>query len=361
MNILKIALIPVMFLFQVGSVKSQSNNFKNFIEEYLVTFPVNSEIAIGIIDGNNKYKMGYRNENGKLVSINNESTLFEIGSISKVFTSALLMKEVERNTMSLDDPIQKHLTFRIKNDSFQNETLKVIHLITHTSGLRKNPLTSYKGYSNYLRKFDLDFIPGKTWEYNNLTIGLIGTLTAGKSHSSWDSLLRENILKPLGMKNTYASRNETPKINRVLCVNKKGEISDCYFHNVKSFQRPNGGIISNIDDMMKWLEANMDKKGLDSNMHFIHSSHDPLADTISIPWFQKYRATQGIGWWHYRTNSNNRIICHGGNMPSQTSFIAFDKVKDRGIVILTNVDGRALMNEDKIMKTTDLAIRLLEQ
>jgi hypothetical protein len=46
-------------------------------------------------------------------------------------------------------------------------------------------------------------------------------------------------------------------------------------------------------------------------------------------------------------------------MPTQTSFIAFDKIKRRGIVILTNVDGRTLMNDDKIMKTTDLAIRVL--
>jgi hypothetical protein len=46
-------------------------------------------------------------------------------------------------------------------------------------------------------------------------------------------------------------------------------------------------------------------------------------------------------------------------MPAQTSFIAFDKEKNRGIIILTNVDGQALMNDDKIMKTTDLSIRIL--
>jgi hypothetical protein len=46
-------------------------------------------------------------------------------------------------------------------------------------------------------------------------------------------------------------------------------------------------------------------------------------------------------------------------MPVQTSFIAFDKMKNRGIIVLTNVSGRALMNDEKIMKTTDLAIRVL--
>ena len=89
-------------------------------------------------------------------------------------------------------------------------------------------------------------------------------------------------------------------------------------------------------------------------------THAPLGDTILIPWFSKYKATQGIGWWHYRTDTNNRIICHGGNMPAQTSFIAFDKDKNRAIIILTNASGKALMNDEKIMRTTDLAIGVLE-
>jgi hypothetical protein len=46
-------------------------------------------------------------------------------------------------------------------------------------------------------------------------------------------------------------------------------------------------------------------------------------------------------------------------MPAQTSFMAFDKEKSRGIIILVNVDGRTLMNEEKMMKTTDLSIRVL--
>ena len=296
---------------------------------------------------------------GKLIPVKNESTLFEIGSITKVFTSALLMKEVIRKTITLNDPIQKHLTFKIKQDSYQNQSLTVLHLITHTSGLKKNPLMSHKRYCNYLKGFELTYIPGKNWEYNNLAVGLVGELAAEKNKTTWDISLRENILVPLEMHNTYSNLDEAPKTNRVQCSNKKGAKGDCYFHKMESFQWPDGGIISNIDDMMKWLQANLKKENLNSDLDFIHDSHDPLADTISIPWFPKYKAAQGIGWWHYRTDENNRIICHGGNMPSQTSFIAFDKEKNRGVIILTNVNGGAILMDDKIMKTTDLAVRIL--
>ena len=356
----KIAVALFLILFQVQLAKSQSPQFQTFIEEYLTSFPNNTEIAIGIIDGNNSYKIGYRLENGKLIPVKNESTLFEIGSITKVFTSSLLMKEVKSNMIALNDPIQKHLTFKIKQDSYQNQPLTILHLVTHTSGLKKNPLMSYKRYCSYLKGFELTYTPGKNWEYNNLTFGLVGELAGEKNRTSWDVSLKENILIPLDMNNTYTNLTEAPKINRVQCTSKKGTKGDCYFHKMGSFQWPDGGIISNIEDMTKWLKVNLQSESLNPDLNFIYDSHNSLADTISIPWFSKYKATQGIGWWHYRTTSNNRIICHGGNMPAQTSFIAFDKAKGRGIIILTNVDGRSLMNDDKIMKTTDLSIRVLE-
>jgi CubicO group peptidase (beta-lactamase class C family) len=355
----KISVVLLATLLQMHLAASQSPQFQTFIEEYLTSFPNNAEIAIGIIDGDRIYKMGYRLENGKVIPVKNESTLFEIGSITKVFTSALLMREVRNNNIALSDPIQKHLKVKIKQDTYQNQSLIILHLITHTSGLKRNPLMGYKRYSHYLKGFELDYVPGKKWEYNNLTVALAGKLAADKSNTSWDVSLKENLIRPLNMNDTYTNLGEAPKANRVQCVNKRGEKGDCYFHRIGEFQWPNGGIISNIDDMMKWLQANLKKDNVSQDLGFIHDSHNPLADTISTAWFKKYNATQGIGWWHYRTDSNNRIICHGGNMPAQTSFIAFDKEKNRGIVVLTNVDGRTLMNDKKIMKTTDLSIRVL--
>lgn len=326
----RITIALLMTLFHVQLALCQSSPFQTFIEAYLTSFPNNAEIAIGIIDGDTAYKMGYRLENGKLTPVENESTLFEIGSITKVFTSALLMKEVTRGTISLNDPIQKHLTFKIKQDTYQNQPLTVLHLITHTSGLKRNPLMSYKRYCTYLKDFELTYTPGKNWEYNNLAVGLVGELAAEKNETSWEVSLKENLLEPLKMENTYSNLEEAPQMNRVQCTDKKGNKADCYFHKMESFQWPDGGIISNINDMMKWLKANLETETLNPELSFIHDAHDPLADTISTAWLKKYNATQGIGWWHFRTELNTRIICHGGNMPAQTSFMAFDKEKKQG-------------------------------
>ena len=155
-------------LFQVQLATSQSAPFQKLIEERFLSFPNNAEVAIGIVDGNNTYKLGYQVMDGKLIAVDNASTLYEIGSISKTFVAALLTNEIEKGTMSLEDPIQTHFYLEIKKDSYQGQTLSLLHLATHTSGLKKNPLTGYKRYSNYLSKVELDYVPGKNWEYNNM-------------------------------------------------------------------------------------------------------------------------------------------------------------------------------------------------
>ncbi|MEM9389762.1 MAG: serine hydrolase domain-containing protein, partial [Bacteroidota bacterium] len=219
--------------------------------------------------------------------------------------------------------------------------LSLLHLATHTSGLKKNPLTSYKRYSSYLSKVQLDYVPGKKWEYNNMGVSLLAELIAEKNNSSWSDVLRENILKPLEMTNTYSNMREASEACRVQCMQKNGTKGDCYFHKMGSFHWASGGIISNVDDMTKWLKANLNEK-VEPELAFIQNAHDPLGDTIAIQWFTRHRPTQGIVWWHYRGKSGRRIIGHAGEMPQQSSFMAMDKEKRRGIIILTNVNGSKL-------------------
>ncbi|MEM6360699.1 MAG: serine hydrolase [Bacteroidota bacterium] len=101
-------------LFQVQLATSQSAPFQKLIEERFLSFPNNAEVAIGMVDGNNTYKLGYQVMDGKLIAVDNASTLYEIGSISKTFVAALLTNEIEKGTMSLEDPIQTHFLFRNK-------------------------------------------------------------------------------------------------------------------------------------------------------------------------------------------------------------------------------------------------------
>ncbi len=302
---------------------SQTNKFQNYLADFLSSFPENTEVAIGIVDKDTVLKYGYRIKNGKPVTIQNSATLFEIGSISKTFTAALLMKEVEEGTMSLFDPIQKHFSSEIRQDTYQGETLSILHLATHTSGLKKNPLMSYKRYTHYLSKVELDYVPGLQWEYNNMGVSLLAKLIAEKNHTRWSNILKQNILITLEMNHTYSNIKEAPQENRVQCLKKNGSTGDCYFHKMDDFHWASGGIISNVDDMVKWIRANLDND-IQTDIAFVQKAHDPLKDTIKVQYFTRYNPTQGIIWQHYQGASENRIICHAGHKPQLSAFLAID-------------------------------------
>lgn len=270
------------------------------------------------------------------------------------------MNEVSKGTISLNDPIQDYLSFNIKKDSFQNEKLRIEHLVTHSSGLKRGPFMSFKRYANYLKRFELDYLPGITWEYNTLALALAGHIVIQKNQSSWTNLLNQKLLKPLRMTNTYANSAEAPKSNRMQCVNKKGKTIDCLFEVNDAFIWPSGAIVSNVDDMLIWLHANIDKESLDSDLHFIHATHDLLEETISIPLFKDVNATQEIVWWHLQMNENDHILYHGGTTPDHTTFIAFDKTKGNGVIVYTNIDWPIIRNENKTLKTSNLCLEILE-
>ena len=182
-------------------------------------------------------------------------------------------------------------------------------------------------------------------------------LLAEKNNSTWSDVLKENILKPLEMTNTYSNMREAPETGREQCETKNGTKGDCYFHKMGSFHWASGGIISNVDDMTKWLKANMGKN-IENDLNFIKNAHDPLADTTGVEFYTRYNPTQGIIWQHFRAESGNRIICHAGEMPQQSSFIAMDKEKKRGIIILTNVNGAKLFVNPQTPEMTNKKIVL---
>ncbi|MEM1409065.1 MAG: hypothetical protein AAGG59_19930 [Bacteroidota bacterium] len=88
-------------------------------------------------------------------------------------------------------------------------------------------------------------------------------------------------MKPLQINSTFSNIQQAPEVGRVQCIKKNGTRGDCYFHKMGSFHWPSGGIISNVDDMAKWLEANLNS-GFKPELASIQNTHDPLGDTIAI-------------------------------------------------------------------------------
>jgi CubicO group peptidase (beta-lactamase class C family) len=144
-----------------------------------------------------------------------KDTVFEIGSITKVFTALLLTDMIERREVALDDPVSKYLPPSVTVPARNGRAITLADLTTHTSGLPRvprnldsthleNPYATYDAAKLYafLAGYQLTRDPGAQWEYSNVGAGLLGHALACHAGMSYEQLVKTRILDPLGMMST---------------------------------------------------------------------------------------------------------------------------------------------------------------
>src|SRR5215475_5502971 len=141
----------------------------------------------------------------------NARTAFEIGSITKTMTAALLAEIIGRGEIGIDDPLAKLLPPGTNVPSFNGTSITVGNIVTHTSGLPSFPWWRTADMNNpyadvtepdllrALAATELTRTPGSQWEYSNFALMVLSYALAKHSGRDFETLLRERLLSPLGM------------------------------------------------------------------------------------------------------------------------------------------------------------------
>jgi len=172
-------------------------------------------IVVGVIGPEGRRVIAYGHlEKGDSRALDG-NTVFEIGSVTKVFTSLLLADMVQRGEVKLDDPVAKYLPANVKMPDRNGKAITLIDLATHTSGLPplpanfnpKDPTNPYADYSvdqlyQFLSSYQLTRDIGSQYQYSNLGGGLLGHVLARRAGTDYETLVRSRICDPLGMKDT---------------------------------------------------------------------------------------------------------------------------------------------------------------
>jgi D-alanyl-D-alanine-carboxypeptidase/D-alanyl-D-alanine-endopeptidase len=294
----------------------------------------NVGIVVAIINGYNVEYFNY----GKTAITNgtdvDQNSVFEIGSISKVFTTIILEDKIIKGELSLDDPISKYLPDTLIVPSSNDEVITLRHLATHTSGLPRmpsnfapkdmsNPFADYTNEKLYafLSGYQITSIGTKS-EYSNLGMGLLGHILELQSGKTFEELVVETIAKPLKMDYTAVTISESMATNLAKGHAGSTEVANWDFKSMAGA----GGLKSNANGMVKFIQANMGV--LDSDlynaMQLTHqSAFKDASNDFEI----------GLAW-HYE--DDNKIIWHNGQTGGYHSFAGFIKGTDKGVVILTN-------------------------
>ena len=188
---------------------------------------VDSKQAVGIVVATldhgrtNIYTAGSSGAPGVALDGNTE---FEIGSITKVFTASVLADMVAKGEVKLDDPVAKYLPTSVKIPTRNGRQITLLDLATQSSGLPRMPdnlhpkdeANPYADYTvdqmySFLSSYQLPRDIGSKYEYSNLGVGLLGHALALRAGKSYEDLVTERILRPLGMNDTRITLSPSMK------------------------------------------------------------------------------------------------------------------------------------------------------
>jgi D-alanyl-D-alanine-carboxypeptidase/D-alanyl-D-alanine-endopeptidase len=171
---------------------------------------VRERVAAGIMKDP---AVGVINAKGEVATFGPAEAVYEIGSITKVFTAVLLADMVERGEVALEDPVAKYLPKTVKVPERGGKQITLLDLVTHKSGLPRlpanlqpkdmgNPYADYTAENLYafLSGYTLPRDIGAQFEYSNLGMGLLGHALARRAGKEYGALVRERVMEPLGMK-----------------------------------------------------------------------------------------------------------------------------------------------------------------
>ena len=306
--------------------------------EYVGKRP-NAGLVIEVFQGGNRHISGFGRANSASANPPDGETMFEIGSVTKVFTAITLAKMAQDGAVRLDDPVSHHLPKEVAVPRKNGTEITLSHLATHTSGLprlpdnldsrvtdEQNPYANYQAADLYtnLASVRLSVEPGKKSDYSNYGFGLLGHILELKAGKSYEALVTETICAPLGMSNTVIKLSPEQKARLTPGHNPKGAIAPNWDFAALAGC---GAIRSDADDLLKFVAANL--KETDS----------PIAKALAEAQtfhFKKFSGGVGLGWQIEEPVEKQTLHWHNGGTGGYVSFVGFDRANQAGVVILSN-------------------------
>lgn len=319
------------------------------LDERIATRPGEGIVA-GVIDANGRRIVARGPAGGTAFDAR---TVFEIGSMTKVFTGLLLADMVARGEVSLDDPAERYLPEGAHMPRRDGRQITLRDLATHSSGLPRlpsnlapaDPANPYADYTEarlleFLGSYQLTRDIGVQFEYSNLGMGLLGYLLARRAGTDYATLVRQRITGPLGMRDTTIALSDDQRAH--FAQGHDAELRPVGGWDFDTLAGA-GAIRSTAADMLIFLDA------------FIAPGDSPLAPAMRAMLAESRpgpspNARIGLAWMMLDLGAG-RLAFHDGGTGGFRTAMGWDPARHRGVVVLTNAAMEPSSN--------DLALHIL--
>jgi len=332
-----------------GSLIPPDSEIRGILRQRVDEFRQSVGIVVGLIGPDGRKVVSYGALEKGDPRVLNGDTVFEIGSVTKVFTSLLLSDMVQRGQVALADPVSKYLPASVRMPQRNGRQITLLDLATHTSGLPRLPANlkpkdsanPYGDYSvaqlyEFLSSYELPRDIGSQYEYSNLGGGLLGHVLTLRAGMDYEALVGARITAPLDMKSTGVAL--TPEMKARMAAGHDDKLKP-----VANWDLPTlagaGALRSTANDMLTFLAANLGYQ------------KTPLAPAMAA--MLDVRRPSGrpglevaLAWHIYSTPlysipPGSTVIWHNGGTGGYRSFIGYDPKTRIGVVVLANAETAA--------------------
>jgi len=276
-------------------------------------------------------------------------TLFAIGSTTKAMTATVLGTLVDEGKVAWDEPVRTYLPWFRLSDPVLSERLTVRDLLTHRSGLPRHDLVWYNDNESSRRELvarlahlDRTADLREKFQYNNLMYLTAGYLAGEVAGTSWEELVRERLLRPLGMERTTFSIRDSerdPDHAVPYDVKEGGRVVRIPFRPLDVIG-PAGAVNSSAHEMARWLLLNLGG-GQVGGHRLVQAAtlaaiHTPQMTTGAPP---SRREVVPVGYglgWGIDVYRGHRRVQHGGGIDGFITMVTLLPDDDLGIVSFVN-------------------------
>ena len=336
----RVRLLPLFFvaLMAATSAFAQQNVQKidALLKQYYDYGQFNGSVLVAE-KGKVIYEKGFGMANMEWAIPNQPDTKFRIGSVTKQFTSTIVMQLVAEGKIRLDAKLTDYLTDYRKDTG---DKVTIHHLLNHTSGIpsytglptffakeSRNPYTP----EEFVKKFasgDLEFEPGSKFAYNNSGYFLLGAIIGKVTGKPYEEVVTERIFKPLGMTDSGYDHSANILEKRASGYQKgpNGYINAPYLD--MSLPYAAGSLYSTTRDLFKWNESLYEDKILSAE-----SKKLMFTPGLSNYGYGFTIADQPIG----KSEEKTKIIQHGGGINGFNCLVTRAVDKRQTVILLDNV------------------------
>lgn len=334
-----LCLLVIVMNADVGSAKNDYNALDQIIEQQMKKSKIPG-MSVVVVKGDTViYSKGIGHINDHSNKMVTSSTLFELGSTSKAFTSLAILTLAQNEQIDLKAPVSRYIPGFHAMYHGEKQEITIEQLIHHTSGIPLSSIARIKADSSEkalqhtvenINGIELDRKPGTAFQYATINYDVLGYIIQKISRQTYEEYITEQIFKPLNLSRTYAGRQDVYK-------DEFAEGFKLNFFKASAYEAPEykgntpaGYIIMNANDLAKWLQYQ-----LNENNSIIKKSHEPDLKVRT----EEYGVYYNYGWYIKKDKHHTQELFHGGSNPNYSSFFIIRPEENLAIGVLANMNS----------------------